>query len=246
MRNRIFAFVLALLPLPAGGEESREFSVSVSSEIEASGLMSYILPRFALKTGRRGSVVAAGGDLRLGPQEGQGVPVMARDGQVFVLVLDSENEAARRFADWILSDIGQTTLAAFAPADGLPFGPAPTEERAVTIEITGDAVRGREMAEMHCARCHRVGTDADGMGIGSAPSFAALRTLPDWAERFAAFYVLNPHPAFLQVSGVTPPFDPALPPPIVPVEISADEVEALSAFAAGIRPADLGADILSR
>ena len=80
-------------------------------------------------------------------------------------------------------------------------------------------------------------------GIGSTPSFALLRALSDWPRRFEAFYVLKPHGAFTRIAGVTPPFPIDRPPPIAPVEMSLDELDAILAYVAQMEPADLGAPI---
>jgi hypothetical protein len=80
--------------------------------------------------------------------------------------------------------------------------------------------------------------------IGSTPSFAVLRALPDWGARFQGFFALNPHPAFTQVADVTDPFPIDRPPPIIPVEITLDDLEAILAFVAAMEPADLGAPLL--
>ena len=79
--------------------------------------------------------------------------------------------------------------------------------------------------------------------IDSSPSFFALRSLPDWEDRFQTFYVLNPHPAFTQIADVTPPFPDELPSPIVPVEMTLEDVDAILAFVAALKPADLGAPL---
>lgn len=54
---------------------------------------------------------------------------------------------------------------------------------------------------------------------------------------------MNPHPAFTQVAEVTPPFDETRPSPIVPVEITLDELENILAYVAVLSPADLGAPL---
>lgn len=245
MRTGIALFLFLLATLPLKGEEAREFGLHVADEIAASGLPDYILPRFALKTGRRAKFVTEGPDARLAAA-GNGTPVMARGGVLYVIVLETDNDAARRFAEWLSSEIGQNTVAAFVPEDGDPFTPPPEGAAPQEIAFEGDATLGREVAETHCARCHRIAPELTGMTLGSTPSFAALKTLPDWSERFTAFYALNPHPAFLLVEGISPPFDPARPPPIVPVEVTLDEIDALLAYVAGVPAADLGADIESR
>ena len=75
----------------------------------------------------------------------------------------------------------------------------------------GDALRGEEVSLSHCGRCHVVSDKNRMNSIGSTPSFAVLRTLRDWEDRFQAFYVLNPHPAFTQITDVTKPFDATRP-----------------------------------
>jgi hypothetical protein len=75
------------------------------------------------------------------------------------------------------------------------------------------------------------------------PSFALLRTFSDWQDRFSTFYVRNPHPSFTQVIDITPPFARNLPPAIVPLEITQDELDSILAYVATILPADLGAPL---
>lgn len=237
---------LALLAWVAGAsaEEERSFRLAVAAELEASGLTAYLLPRFSLKTGRRVELVTAGADLRIDTDARPGaVPLMARGESVFVLTLETGNPAAAMFADWIGSEIGQTAIAAFRPEDGPAYTAVPQVEAAAEIEFTGDAELGARLAEAHCGRCHRVRADRSGFGIGSTPSFRALRALDDWAERFLAFYALNPHPSFMRLAGISPPFDPARPPPIVPIELTVADAEAIRAYAAGLEPADLGAPV---
>ena len=55
--------------------------------------------------------------------------------------------------------------------------------------------------------------------------------------------MLNPHPAFTQVADVTPPFHEERPPPIIPVEMTLDDLQAILAYVAALEPADLGAPI---
>lgn len=236
----IFLFLAAFA---ARAEEARQFRLSVPPEVAESGLMDYLLPRFALKTNRRADLVSGAADAVLGPEVAGGMPVMVRAGKVYTLRLTGENDAARRFSDWLRSDVGQRTVAAYQPPQGTPFGPAPAEEDIAAPVIAGNVALGRAVAEKHCARCHRTHDRDDSSGIGSTPSFPALRALPDWSVRFEAFFVRNPHPAFLRVEGISPPFDPARPPAIIPVELTLDEAEALLAYAASVAPADLGAEI---
>ncbi len=224
--------------------QDRSFRLSLDGEVEASGLADYLLPRFALKTGRRADLAGDAPDAVIAA-EGE-VPVMARGGTVYFLTLTGDNPAAQLFADWITSAPGQAAIAAFQPRDGPPFTAADTAEPEVEITFDGDARLGEDLAEEHCARCHRVGQERGAMSLGSTPSFPALRALADWDAKFQAFYALNPHPSFLRVTGISPPFDPDRPPVIAPVELSPDEVEAIQAYAAGLDPADLGAPVQSQ
>lgn len=71
-----------------------------------------------------------------------------------------------------------------------------------------------------------------------------LRSLPDWEERFAAFYALNPHPSFTIIEDVTPPFPADRPPPLVPIRLTLDEVEAVLAYVTAMDAAELGAPLV--
>jgi hypothetical protein len=123
------------------------------------------------------------------------------------------------------------------------------ETRVETVEVNvleGDAVAGEEISLTQCGRCHVINEKNRMNGMGSTPSFRVLRSLPSWQERFETFYVLNPHPSFTQIEDVTPPFDPARPSPIVPIEITLDDLEAILAYVSLVEPADLGAPIQSQ
>ena len=63
--------------------------------------------------------------------------------------------------------------------------------------------RGREIARVHCARCHVVGDFNRMGGISSTPSFFLLvREFKDWRQRFKTFYARRPHPAFISITGI--------------------------------------------
>lgn len=156
-------------------------------------------------------------------------------------------EHAAAFADWLTSEIGQRTVASFEHAGVVAYLPgavaaAPQPE----APPQGDVRLGEELAHASCGRCHVVSERNRFGGIGSTPSFAAMKTIPDWRERFRNFWSKPPHPVFLQVEGVTEPFDPDRPPHIVPVEIDAEELAAIIAYANSITPKDLGATVQSR
>jgi mono/diheme cytochrome c family protein len=106
-----------------------------------------------------------------------------------------------------------------------------------------DFAPGEKLTLFHCGRCHVINERNKYGGIGSTPSFAALRTLDDWEDRFDAFWTLNPHPAFTQVEGMTEPFLPHRPSPIHPMELTLDEVETITEYARTIPPKDLGNEV---
>lgn len=106
-----------------------------------------------------------------------------------------------------------------------------------------DFAPGERLAMIHCGRCHVIGPRNRMGGIGSTPSFAALRTLDDWRDRFAVFYTLNPHPAFTQIPDVTPPFPEERPSPIAPVVLSLDDLERITGYAETVEPRDLGSPV---
>ena len=105
---------------------------------------------------------------------------------------------------------------------------------------------GEKFATYVCGRCHVVSERTRLGGIGSTPSFMALRSFPDWEERFRSFYALVPHPSFTQVEGITDPFPPERPPHIHPVELTEEELENLVEYARNLEPADLGGPIGGR
>ena len=71
--------------------------------------------------------------------------------------------------------------------------------------------RGREIVRQHCTRCHVVPDMNPYGGIGSTPSFSAMKWLDDWTRRFEIFYTLPPHPSLVRIEGVSEERSPALP-----------------------------------
>ncbi len=63
-------------------------------------------------------------------------------------------------------------------------------------------IKGRNLAEQHCARCHVVGTFNKFGGIGSTPSFQLIAGMKDGLERFETFFERRPHPVFVRVPSV--------------------------------------------
>lgn len=209
--------------------------------IEATGLWSYALPRFKLKT--RVSVLVevgdAGGDVLLST-DGEMPVMLGAGGTAYGVTVNMPSAGATRFVDWLLSDIGQRTLAAYRLNDQQVFFPVETVVVVEEIRLEGNVVVGEAEAYAKCGRCHVVGPRNRMNGIDSTPSFAALRTLDDWQEKFNRFWTLNPHPSFTQIENVTPPFPPDLPPFIYPIFLTSDEVTAIGAYMQTIQPIDLG------
>ncbi len=239
MRFVLLCLSLTLTATPSWSQEA--LGLAAPDEVSDSGLLQHILPRFSLKTGIR-VVADESGIMSLAPSP-PGDPVFARDGVIYHLRIDDSAKQIR-FRDWLQSDIGKRTVEGFAPSGGIPFS-ASFEIAIVTeeVEVDGNALLGEDLSMTHCGRCHVIGPQNRMNGLGSTPSFAVLRAMPDWSERFQAFFALNPHPAFTQIEGVTEPFPPERPSPIHPVEMSLDDLEAILAFVAALRAADLGAPL---
>ncbi|WP_222435228.1 hypothetical protein [Puniceibacterium confluentis] len=229
----------------AAQDADRKLRLAAPAALTDSGLIDFLVPRFSLKTSTRITLVAEGSeaDAVFGTE---GAVAFSGLGRAWHLAVGADPDA-QRFADWLLSDIGRGTVDQFA-VDGQTVFSSVVEGDAEVAEVTfdGDAARGAVLSLAHCGRCHVVGDMNRMKAIGSTPSFAVLRTLPDWGGRFRGFYTLNPHPAFTQVAEVTLPFAKTLPSPIEPVRITLDDLDDILSFVAAITPADLGAPIQSR
>ena len=243
----IAALLLCLAFAPPADAQTKTFSLSADSELIENGALKHLLPRFSLKTGVKVQIVESGGDALLATSaDGRGV-FQSTDGAIFRLAIaDSDaKEMAERFRDWLTSDIGQRAIQKIKIDGANPYGPvdaAPVVE--VEIDVEGNVALGEEIAHRRCGRCHVISKKNRFGGIGSTPSFGAMKTLPEWEARFQAFWTLNPHPAFTQIEDVTEPFDPQRPSPIAPLELTQDELEALLAYVMTIKPKNLGGDLV--
>lgn len=239
------AALIFCLGVSHGQAEEKAFTLSASPQLAENGFLGYVLPRFSLKTGVRITVVAPpGADAALTRDAGQVAFAALSDGALFGYDVATADPDAQRFGAWLRSETGQRTIASFAP-DGDPvYGPPPeVVEEEVAMVFDGDIDLGGKLSLSLCGRCHVV-SEANRMnGLGSTPSFAALRAMADWEGRFLAFYALNPHPSFTQIEGISTPFDPMRPSPIAPVEMTADDLDAIIAFVAVMEPANLGAPV---
>ncbi|WP_425039017.1 hypothetical protein [Primorskyibacter sp. S187A] len=237
----VLSCVTALIASSLGAQE-REVLLHAPDTLVETGVMKYVLPRFSLKTQVRVTLVPeAEAQMVLGAG---GRPLMTGIGETWGVALLEETDDVARFADWLWSDVGQRTLFAFAPEGKPLFGPpAIVEQEVVEITFDGDADEGEQVSIVQCGRCHAVNEKGRMSDIGSTPSFFVLRAMGDWEQRFGAFYVLKPHAAFTQVIDITDPFPADRPSPIVPVEISLDDLENIMAYVGALTPADLGAPI---
>lgn len=221
--------------------QGKTLTLSAPQEVTDSGLLKFMLPRFTLKHGVRVTAVKDGAEAVLGAD---GTPVFARDGVSYGLVLTGDSPHGETFANWLSSEIGLRTVLSFKVDGEAVFSePVAAEEEVVVAVLTGDALRGQDASLRACGRCHVVGDINRMAGIGSTPSFAVLRTMADWQERFEIFYVLKPHGAFTIIPEVIEDFDETRPSPIAPVTVTLEEIEDIVAYVAGMDPADLGAPI---
>jgi mono/diheme cytochrome c family protein len=214
----------------------------VPAPLESSGFADYVVPRFSLKTGIRISRVAQAeaAEMRF---TAEGTPLFSGLGTQWALEHDGDPRA-ERFLDWLRSDVGKRTIESYQTPDGQVFSTVVRKAVvAVMPDYDGDADRGEALSLSLCGRCHVINEKNRMNGMGSTPSFAMLRSLRDWDDRFARFFLLNPHPAFTQIAEVSEPFDPSLPPPIVPMEMTQGDLDAIMAYVQGIAPADLGAPL---
>ena len=98
--------------------------------------------------------------------------------------------------------------------------------------------KGREVVRQHCTRCHVVSNMNPYGGIGSTPSFAALKWLSDWEHRFEVFYTLPPHPALVSIQGVSEERSASLPVFVAEIELQIDDVEAILSFVRTVETPD--------
>jgi len=236
------ALALLLLALPAGAE----VRLQVSPVLQESGVLKHMLPRFSLKTSVRVALVPDNADVRLA--ESGDLPVMQAvtqgGGQMFYLTVLRETPSVLRLASWLQSDVGQRTIGAFKRDGRAVFnGAAGLLAQKKEAPPSGDVVAGEKLSYKLCGRCHVIGDRNRMNGVGSTPSFALMRTFPDWRRRYEAFFILRPHPSFTQIKGMTEPFPLSAPPVISPLRMNVEDLRALVAFVATIEPADLGAPL---
>jgi len=244
MTRLIFLIYLCLSFAPIARADERLVRLAAPQALVDSGLLRHLLPRFSLKTQVRVQIVGEGEphEIAFGTK---GAPVFVGPVTTWhMLVLMPQHRGVHRFTEWLGSEIGQRTITSYAPGGIQQFRlPIAVEAEEIALVFDGDAALGRDLSRKMCGRCHVVLDNERMNAIGSTPSFFVLRTLDNWADRFQAFYTLNPHPSFTQVKGVTAPFPESSPPPIVPVELTLEQLDAILAYVADLTPADLGAPL---
>lgn len=106
----------------------------------------------------------------------------------------------------------------------LSWLPANAADSEALIEL------GRELANLHCSRCHVVDLSKPFSGISSTPSFSLMvNALDDWEDRFSSFHARLPHPSIVRFEDDEPdPFREDLHPPIV---LKYEDIDALVAYA---------------
>ncbi|NNE87035.1 MAG: hypothetical protein HKN27_03080, partial [Silicimonas sp.] len=223
--------------------QQKAFDLAAPDDLVATGFLKHLLPRFSLKTGIRITVVGEQGDATFGAE---GTPVF-RQGETIWHFKAASGPHTDAFLDWLQSDVGINTIEGFKSEGGSLFsGDVSVREETQVAELTGDLALGEKQSLAKCGRCHVVNDTNRMNAIGSTPSFALMRNFPDWQSRFETFFLLKPHGAFTQVANVTDPFPDHLPSPIAPIEVTMNQIEAITAYVGSIAPADLGAPIQSR
>ena len=247
MARFAIALILVLVSMatsPPAMANDKLVRLAVPQALADSGLLKFMLPRFTLKTQVRFELLpdGAAADAALGAT---GTPVFTGAGQTWSLaVLSPDHPGTQKFRDWITSEIGQRAITGFQP-DGQQAFTLPTAAVQETVELAfdGNVDIGKKLSRLHCGRCHVAAPEDKYNTIGSTPSFFLLRAMDDWSDRFESFYVLKPHPAFTQIEDVTEPFPIDRPSPIVPIEMTLEDLEAIVAYVSAIPPADLGAPL---
>ncbi len=241
----------AILLLAGQATAQDTLRIRMSEAMLAEGFDKHILPRFRFKHRIGLSPVGAGAEAELAlvvaGAEGTRVFVTLEGEPVTLTVLSDAPDAvaaAATFEDWLTSSPGQAAVNGFEVNGQAVFTTEIVQEVVVApVQLDGDVQQGSELALRHCGRCHVVDERNRMGGIGSTPSFAALRGRDNWSDLFLAYWTQNPHPSFTQVTGLTEPFNDQNPTHIWAVELSMQDIEAITAFVGTLEPLDLGPPI---
>ncbi len=239
--------VVGLLLATTHGTRAHALSLSVHPDLPE-GLISYLLPRFTLKTQVRFTRLPKDGDLQF----------IVRDTEQSVAIFDladgtrgylraaswlQDDPDYVKFKDWLLSDAGRATILDYQEAGqavATPVDPEPEVE--MPVVIVGDAAVGEALSLEHCSRCHKVDRANKYSGMDSSPSFHAMRGFDDWFVRFSSFYTVSPHKALISVQGSGISKDRDLI-PIAPIDLTIEQVNDIVAFVHSLEPLDLGRPI---
>lgn len=243
MRKFLRLLLPLLLATPALADP---LPIAMPPEMTATGFAKHLLPRFKFRSRIALTPVApdAAADLAF-RADGDGTPLLqGRDGTTYALVFPKGDEAGEKLQEWLRSKPGQRVLESF-PRDGPPLF---TLYAAAKVQVQeampqGDVALGSDLALLHCGRCHVVDQRNRMGGIGSTPSFGALRARLNWNDLFLKFWAEPPHPSFTHIPGMNENFTDTRPSRIAPVELTEAEVDAIIAFIATIKPKDLGAPV---
>lgn len=251
MEVKQLAFFLTTLMVTLATSVRAEEPPTLGMPVEMieNGFAKHLLPRFALRSRIRLTPVpeqtGATMELALTPQ-GDDALFADDKGRMFGVTALSATAAptVQTFVDWLRSDVGQAAIAAF------PLGQAPlytpvtkAEEPDAVWRFDGDIDNGLALSRKHCQRCHVVHPSKPFAGIGSTPSFAALKSIPEWQETFTAFYLANPHRGLIEVEGLTDPETDDRPLPIAPIVVTLDQIDDILAYLNSLKPKDLGAPV---
>ena len=95
--------------------------------------------------------------------------------------------------------------------------------------LTESALRGLEISQQHCSRCHIVSDKNRYSSIETTPSFFGLRAMKDWKLRFSEFFVRPPHPALVNIADVTER-SKKLPAFVTEIDLTLDQIDDLVAY----------------
>lgn len=252
--KRLLTVVAFVTPLMSGivAAQEADLRLAVPVELIENGFTTHLLPRFRFRTRVRVEAVRPDAAAEMALTDGAaagGEPVFRTPGgTIYRLRLQvGAPEGAATFLNWLQSEPGRAAIETFeVNGERLYLPGVEVVEATAEPVVEGDAEAGAELALTHCGRCHVIDGRNPFGGIGSTPSFAAMRGNSDWQDRFAAFWSLNPHPSFTQVAGITAPFPPDRPPAIAPLELTLDDTRAITSFVATLAPKDLGARVEAR
>ena len=104
--------------------------------------------------------------------------------------------------------------------------------------LAESALRGLEISQQHCSRCHIVSDKNRYSSIETTPSFFGLRAMKDWKLRFSEFFVRPPHPALVNIVGISETRSETLPVFVAEIDLKIEDVNVILAFARTLKIPD--------